>query len=91
MASTVSKKRQRRPATAVNRKPVRRPATVAEMTPEQLRRLIEQVLDERLGDPDAGLELRPEVVAGLREQDARVAAGERGKPLADVMKELGLE
>lgn len=61
------------------------------MTPAQLRQLIEEVLDERMSDPDAGLVLRPEIMAELKEQEKRVAAGDQGKPLAEVMKEIGLE
>jgi hypothetical protein len=103
MASTVSKKRVRTSKTARRRgaapqsaspqvqRRVTRETKVGEMTRDELRALIEEILDERAIDPDAGLEVRPEILAELREQDARVAAGERGKPLAEVIKELGLE
>ncbi len=64
------------------------------MTAEALQTMIEttvkRVLDERWGDPDQGLEVRPEVLAELQEQDRRVAAGERGQPLSEVMRELRL-
>jgi hypothetical protein len=56
---------------------------------------VENVVDRRLvelfGDPDEGLELREEVVQQLREQQKRVAAGELGIPLEEVMRRLGLE
>jgi len=50
-------------------------ATVAELTPTELRALIAEVVDERLvellGDPDEGLELRPEFVQLLQERVGR--------------------
>ena len=52
---------------------------------------VERRLQELLGDPDEGLELREEVVERLRQQQKRVAAGERGRPLEEVARELGLE
>lgn len=62
--------------------------TVAEMTVAELRRLIEDVVQEKLAemvtDPDAGLELRPELVDQLRQQMAAVGRGERGIPLAEL-------
>ena len=53
--------------------------TVAEMTAVQLRMLIQsavkEALQEVLGDPDAGLELRPEFEERLRQAVAYVASG----------------
>jgi len=50
-------------------------ATVAELTPAELRALIAEVVDERLvellGDPDEGLELRPEFVQLIQERVSR--------------------
>ena len=43
-----------------------------------------------LSDPDAGLSLRPGFVARLRRQAKRVAAGDRGTPLEEVLRELSL-
>jgi vacuolar-type H+-ATPase subunit E/Vma4 len=73
--------------------------TVGQMTQEELRKLIEalveeaveQKLVEMLGDPDKGLALRETVRDRLLQQRQAVAAGERGQPLADVMQRLGLE
>lgn len=70
-------------------------ATVAQMTQRELREmmetLIEQKLLELLGDPDEGLEIRKSVRDRLLRQRKAVAAGERGKPLEDVVRQLGLE
>jgi hypothetical protein len=62
---------------------------------KELEGWIEHIVDQRLvelfGDPDEGLELREELVERLREQQKRVAAGERGQPMEEVFKELGLD
>jgi hypothetical protein len=44
--------------------------------------IVEQKLQELLGDPDEGLELREAVAARLQEQRRAVAAGERGISIA---------
>lgn len=68
---------------------------VAEMTTDELTSLIETVIDRKLfewlGDPDAGLELRPEIMASLLRQEKEFAEGKRGKPFEEVVRELGLE
>ena len=55
--------------------------TVAEMTAMQLKELIQsavkETLQEILGDPDAGLKLRPEFEERLRQATAYVAEGGR--------------
>jgi len=65
--------------------------TVAEMTATQLKTLIQsavkEAMQEFLGDPDAGLELRPEFEERLREAVAYVASGQ---PLLS-LKELRAE
>ena len=56
-----------------------------------LRQLIEEVVEDRLGmttDPDAGLELRPEVAQSLQ---AYLASDRRGDDADDVFRSLGLE
>ncbi len=57
---------------------------VAELTVDELKHIIqetiEQKLSEMLGDPDKGLELRPEFEQRLRRSLAYVAAG--GKTLS---------
>lgn len=68
---------------------------IAEMTVEELRKLIEEIVEQKLGqllsDPDFGLELREEVVERLRKSQEAVKRGTRGKPLDEVAKDFGLE
>jgi hypothetical protein len=59
---------------------------VGDMTVGELKELIKDVVQEVI-DPDYGLELRPEVEAELRESLKRK---EKGIPVEDVAKELGL-
>lgn len=80
MASTVKTKRARaRPA-----------ASRDEHLKELVKQAVREVLEE-LRDPDAELEVRPEVLAGLRQQHTRVAAGDRGRPLSEIIRKLRLE
>jgi hypothetical protein len=83
MASTITRKRHR----AVTK--------VADMTTAELQKMIESSVERKLiemfRDPDAGLELRPEIAAGLVRQEREFAAGKRGKPLAEVAKQLRLD
>ena len=69
--------------------------TVAQMTKGELKELIEVTIEEKLlellGDPDEGLLLRKSVRDRLLRQKQSVAAGERGEPLEDVARRLGLE
>ena len=69
-------------------------ATVAEMTKEELRDLIESVVEEKLlellGDPDEGWVLREEVRKRLLRQKRAVAEGERGESMEDVLEHLGV-
>jgi len=62
---------------------------------EEIELLVEQTVDQRLrellGDPDDGLEVREEFLQRLSEQQKRVAAGERGQPMEEVFKELGVD
>ena len=67
------------------------PAELREMIEAAVEDALDRRLQELLGDPDEGLELREEVVQRLKEQQRRVAAGERGRPFEEVVKELGLE
>jgi hypothetical protein len=65
------------------------------MTKDQFREMlgdtIEQKLIELLGDPDDGLDIRSSVRARLLRQKRKVARGERGEPLEDVVQRLGLQ
>ncbi len=69
--------------------------TVAQTTKAELVELIEfsieQKLLEMLGDPDEGLPIRKSVQERLLRQKQAVSAGERGEPLDEVVRRLGLE
>lgn len=68
--------------------------TVSQMTVSDLRKLISDVIEEKLSeiiDPESELELRDELRARLLDQKVRVAKGERGVPMAQVFSELGLD
>ena len=60
--------------------------TVAQMSVDELRELIGEVLESKLeqmlGDPDAGLAVRPEVRDQLLRQMERVQRGDYGVPLS---------
>ncbi|MBI5651858.1 MAG: hypothetical protein HZC40_15690 [Chloroflexi bacterium] len=87
MASALSRKRARATARPESR--------VGDMTRAELRKMIEasvqRTLDKYLNDPDAGLELRPEMIESIQRQRAEYAAGKRGTPLDQVAKRLGLD
>ncbi|MGA9531518.1 MAG: hypothetical protein WBR18_02275 [Anaerolineales bacterium] len=69
--------------------------TVGDMTREELRQMLDAIVEQRLmdllGDPDEGLELRAELRRRLLEQQEEVAAGERGRSLEDIKQELEIE
>jgi hypothetical protein len=68
---------------------------VADMTKDELRKMIGELIEEKLmellGDPDEGLVIRDAVQNRLKQQMEDVASGERGEPLEDVVRRLGLE
>jgi len=68
--------------------------TVAEMTKDELQEMIGALIEEKLlelsGDPDEGVSLRKAVRDRLMRQKQAVAKGERGEPLEDVSRRLGL-
>ena len=69
--------------------------TMAQMTKDELREMIETVVEQKLlevlDDPDEGLPIRGSVRDRLLRQKQAVAAGERGEPLEEVTRQLGLE
>jgi hypothetical protein len=69
--------------------------SVVSMTRDELQEMIERVVEEKLlellGDPDEGLPIRDVVRDRLLAQRGRVAEGERGELLEDVVRRLGLE
>ncbi|MBM4083983.1 MAG: hypothetical protein FJ272_04260 [Planctomycetes bacterium] len=52
--------------------------------------IVEQKVFEMLGDPDAGLTLRPEVRRQLEKSFAAKQKGAKGIPAAEVARRLGL-
>jgi hypothetical protein len=68
---------------------------VKDMTVEQLRDLIrhtvEQCLEEYLGDPDAGLEVKEEVKQKLLDSMKRKEAGESSIEPGEVYQKLGIK
>ncbi len=67
--------------------------TVADLTVDELRFLIQDAVDSALveyfGDPDEGLEVRPEIVERLEKQMAEVRTGKADLvPLEDVMRNI---
>jgi hypothetical protein len=65
---------------------------VKELTAAELRSLIHDAIEEKfteiLGDPDEGLEVRPEIIAMLK---AQKKARKKRIPMALVAKEFGLD
>jgi len=84
MASTLKHKR---PRTAQ--------VKVADMTTDELQTMMETLIDRKMsewiGDPDVGLELRPEIVASIERQRREYATGKRGKSLDEVAQRLELD
>jgi len=68
---------------------------VKELTVEQFKTLIEEAIEEKLeeliGDPDIGLELREEIKERLRSSLAARQRGEKGIPIEEVARQAGLD
>lgn len=68
---------------------------VSSLTVEELTTLIRKTVTETIQalmlDPDAGDSVRPEVEQRLLSSLGRTQAGERGLPLSEVIKRLGLD
>ena len=68
---------------------------IAELTVEELRALIDETveakLEEMMGDPDFGLELRDEVKETLRTSLAAAERGEKRLSMDEVAGRLGLD
>jgi signal recognition particle GTPase len=64
---------------------------IKELSLEELKAFIDEAVDkrlqERLGDPDVGLEIRPEVIDKIRKSRRNKATA----PADEVAKRLGLE
>jgi hypothetical protein len=78
-----------------NRGGINMATKVAQMTKNELQEMIETTVEQKLlellGDPDEELHLKKVVRDRLLRQRQAVAAGERGRPLKDVVRRLGLE
>ena len=70
------------------------PTKVAALTTDEFRELVREVvlqtLAELLGDPDEGLELRPDFAEEAQRSLAAVKAGAKTIPAEKVVKRLGL-
>jgi hypothetical protein len=68
---------------------------VKELTAEQLKNLVqeavEETLEELIGDPDRGLELREEVKDRLRASLASIQKGQKVIPIGEVARQAGLD
>ena len=68
---------------------------VKELSVEQLKALIQEAVEEKLqevlGDPDQGLELKDDIKERLRRSLSAVESGDEGIPIGQVAKEVGLE
>jgi len=68
---------------------------VKELTVEQLKTLIKEAIEEKLeeviGDPDLGLELREDIQERLRGSLAAMQSGEKGVPIDRVARQAGLD
>lgn len=68
---------------------------VKELSVEQLIALIQEAVEEKLqeilGDPDQGLELKEDIKERLKQSLSAVERGERGIPISQVVKETGLK
>ncbi len=68
---------------------------VLQITVEDLRRIVDEMVEEKLAvlfrDAEDDLEFTDELKEILARQDERIEQGDRGESLADVVKQLGLE
>ena len=90
MTSTTTRKR---PAKQ-KRTPSRREPRIGEMTLGEFRTMMNALIDARMAkwvDPDAGLELRPEVIERVKRQRDEFAQGKRGKSLDEMASKYGLD
>ena len=69
--------------------------TVKDLTIEEFKAVVGEVVEEKLrellADPDAGLSLRPEIEARLREQLQNPQLNGESISAAEVARRLGLE
>jgi len=68
---------------------------VAELTVDELKYIIQEAMEQKLsemfGDPDEGLELRPEIEQRLRSSLAQVAAGGKTLSLEEITARVEMD
>ena len=68
---------------------------VKELTVEQFKSLVQEAIEEKLeeiiGDPDLGLELREEIKERLLSSLAARRGGQKGIPIDEVARRAGLD
>jgi hypothetical protein len=67
---------------------------IGDLTLSEFRTLMNALIDERLSawiDPDAGMELHPEIIERIKRQRAEYAAGKRGKSLEELAGKYGVK
>ena len=68
---------------------------IKELSVEQLKALIQEAVEEKLqeilGDPDQGLDVKEEVKKRLKDSLTAVERGEKGVPIEQVVMETGLK
>ena len=68
---------------------------VSQMTVEELRRIVDEMVEEKLAvlfkDSEDDLEFTDELKEILARQSERIKQGDRGESLADVAARLGLD
>ena len=68
---------------------------VKELTVEQFKDLVQKAIEEKLeeiiGDPDTGIELREDIKERLRNSLAARQRGEKGIPIEEVARQAGLD
>ncbi len=69
--------------------------TVVQISKEELQEIIEAIVEQKLvelfGDPEMDQPIKEALKERLLRQKERVAQGERGESLEEVVKRLGLE
>lgn len=67
---------------------------VGDLSLDDLKALVDEVVEEKLkevlGDPDWGLELRPEIAERLQKSLAAMEHGQKGIPLEEMARRLGI-
>lgn len=70
-------------------------STVIEVTTDDLRNLVDDLVEEKLlsffGDPEADMEIRDELKTRLLRQRREMQKGENGHSFIDAMEKLGLD